>query len=224
MTTGLCELVEQFEDNANPHKAQQMATYMRNQFVFLGIQKPIRVGLSKEWLDSCLSYDHQEIVAIVNALWNLAPREYQYVAIDLMIKAKLFEMKGSIELIERFILEKSWWDTVDILASNIAGKALKNDLIQLHSTGMAWAKSQSLWLNRSALLLQLTYKEQTDCSFLLELIEILKENSNFFVQKAIGWALRSYSYTDAVWVEHLVETLPLSTLARREALRHIHRT
>jgi len=129
----------------------------------------------------------------------------------------------SLELIEYMIILKSWWDTVDLIAPNIAAIFLDNHLSEKKSIITKWIYSDNIWLKRSAVIFQLRKKNQTDIELLLYAIEKLRNIDEFFIQKAIAWALREYSKTDAKFVKEYVRKNNFSKFVEREALRYLNK-
>jgi 3-methyladenine DNA glycosylase AlkD len=206
----------------NVTRAAPMSAYMREQFPFLGIAAPARVkavkaafqaqGLLKAPLNSSL----------VLELWALPEREYQYAACDYMhwrSQALGFE---HLDLLEHCVTTKSWWDTVDSLDQAAGEIALR------HPEAVArlevWSTFDNFWLRRFAIQHQLAYKAQTDQARLFRFILANAFDTEFFIRKSIGWALREYSYTDPEAVQRFVFEHPeLSNLSKREALKAIGR-
>ena len=217
----ISQLKKIFEQHANPEKAAGAKAYMRNQFEYLGLTAPVRQHISKTYIKSkLLAYD--ELETIVKALWQMPEREYQYFAIDLIAALKKQWTKDIIKLIEFVLVNKSWWDTVDA-TSNLTGAYFKLFPGQTDSITGKWNRSKNFWLQRSSILFQLKYKKDTNTDRLGKYILALATSKEFFVQKAIGWALREYSKTDAVWVNRFVKQHQLASLSEREALKRINR-
>lgn len=214
------EIILVLANQADPVIAEPMAAYMKTKFPFLGIKKPQREVLVKPMIADLVKSDGKYYQEHVMELWELPEREFQYVAMDLLWKSKKYWNADHLELCERLIASKSWWDTVDFLAVRALGEYLKDKPELLHEKIRVWTRSQNLWLNRTAMLVQLKYKSKTNKDLLLEAIEHHVHSKEFFHQKAIGWALREYAYTDPDWVKAVCDTLPLSNLSRREALKH----
>jgi 3-methyladenine DNA glycosylase AlkD len=119
------------------------------------------------------------------------------------------------------VTHQSWWDSVDSLNSFVISKFFIMFPEEIESTTSKWNQSSNKWLQRMSLLFQLTYKKKTNTTLLTKYIEHCELDKEFFIQKAIGWALRAYAYTDAKWVIQFVKTHPqLSNLSKREALKH----
>lgn len=152
------------------------------------------------------------------ALWKLPEREYQYIAVDFLVRKKDNLCTGHLDLIEYLIVTKSWWDTVDALASHAAGKIYYKYPECADNRGERWLTSGNMWLERTMLLFQLKYKDKTDEARLFLIIDRIKHIDEFFIQKAIGWALREYSN-----VRRYIESQDLSKLAKREGLKHIQK-
>jgi 3-methyladenine DNA glycosylase AlkD len=211
-----------FEQNTNPAQAEPMKKYMRNQFEYLGIKSPQVSGLLREHI-----HDHglpplDKLDIISRELWSLPQREFQYAAMSLM--GKLENKVGSefITTIEYLITTKSWWDTVDVLAGHAVGTQFKRFPEVKAKYLKKWRKSDNFWLRRTTLLFQLGYKKETDFDLMCELIKENLGSDEFFINKAIGWALRQYAHTNPAPVKKYVKaTKDLSPLSRREALKNI---
>lgn len=199
-------------------EAGPMEKYMKNHFPFLGIKSPLRKELSKRlFTEQGVPENWEEVV---RELWEQPEREYQYVALDLVSKVKKRLAPGHIGLLEQLVTTKSWWDTVDFLASHMAGTLLRlNPELMIPSTSR-WMESENLWLQRTAILFQLSYKDRTDQELLFSLIRTCASSKEFFIQKAIGWSLREYAKTNATAVYDFVEMTPLANLSKREACKH----
>ncbi|MFN4298632.1 MAG: DNA alkylation repair protein [Thermaurantimonas sp.] len=220
-------LLDAYRDAADPMKKSSMEAYMRNQFAFMGVPAPVRKAIQKQWLKEVASVaTPQAAIELVQHLYTLNEREFQYTAIDLLAaKRRLFSDVEMQNLLEKCITTKPWWDTVDFLATNVAGKWLYNRKDLLEEMGSRWLHSNHLWLMRSALLFQLKYKNKTDFDLLSQYILFLADRRDFFIQKAIGWALREYSKSNPKQVDTFVNKHDnvLSSLAKREALKWIQR-
>ena len=205
----------------NPVNASQMFAYMKNQFSFYGVKSPDRREIQKRFLKEHGLPDYDSLEEVVRILWEKPEREFQMVAMDLTDKMKRKLEADFLSVIEFMIVTKSWWDTVDYVAATIAGNFFKRFQKLLKPTCDRWNDSPNMWLNRSAILVQLKYKETTDTQMLSSYIKTHKDSKEFFHRKAIGWALRQYARTDPTWVLDFVNTTELSPLSRREALKHL---
>ncbi|GAO44447.1 DNA alkylation repair protein [Flavihumibacter petaseus] len=215
----LDELQGAFDFHADPAKSEPMAKYMKNRFAYVGLPQPLRKELSADFLKQARSLESTEIIALAKTLWNLPEREYQYVAMELLHKAKKQWDNNFLELFLQLVTEKSWWDTVDFIAVRLVGGYFPPGG-KVPAIMKQWARSEDIWQNRTALLYQLMHKEKTDTAFLFASIDQLKGKKEFFIQKAIGWTLRQYHRVDPETVEAFVERSGIAGLARREALKH----
>lgn len=203
----------------NEEKAKQMENYMRNQFLFAGVPKSERANLQKRLLldSKCLSVS--EIIALANYYYDRVEREYQYVAIDLIqcnVQRFTFDALQALMLL---VGRKEWWDSIDLWRKVYSTWCLYH-LEQLESVFDIFAHQDDFWLRRIAITLQLGFKEKTETQLLAKAIKADRMTNEFFIQKAIGWALRDYSKTDADWVrEQLAKDL--SPLATREASKYL---
>ncbi|WP_347550979.1 DNA alkylation repair protein [Pseudalkalibacillus hwajinpoensis] len=204
----------------NCAQAKQMESYMRDQFPFLGIKTPERRKAVKEVLKAQEFPNEEVLKNLVYTLWNLKEREYQNVALDLLDRVKHYPI-DYIELIETLMTTKSWWDTVDGLAVHSAGTYFQQFPDRTRGITEKWITSQNMWLNRSAILFQLSYKNKTDFEMLKRYILIHANSNEFFHQKAIGWALREYSKTNSEDVVNFVNENNLAPLSKREALKFL---
>ncbi len=210
-----------FEDHRHPEQAEGMERYMRDKFKFYGIKSKERRKLTRTFLNDTKNFKQKELTNICLALWELPEREYQHFVVDILKRrVNNLDEKG-INLLEKLITNKSWWDTVDMLATNISGKYFKKYPVQIKPVTQNWIESDNIWLNRSAILFQLKYKEETDVDLLLKYIKIKLDSDEFFIQKAIGWVLREYAKTDPELIYNFVQNNDLASLSRREALKNI---
>jgi 3-methyladenine DNA glycosylase AlkD len=216
----LKEILIVFSEYADENKAIQMSAYMKNHFDFYGIQKPLRQEISQVWIKSISKLPFDQLESLCLALWKKPQRECQYLALEILLKAKV--EKQSIKLFEQLLISKSWWDSVDTIASNLVGNYFKLYPEQRNKYIKKWSKSKNIWLNRTAILFQLKYKAVTDVNLLFQVIDLHKYSDEFFIQKAIGWALRAYAYTDARKVKAFVKNNALKPLSVREAMKHIN--
>ena len=208
-----------FAEAADPALAEPMQRYMKGQFPFHGIKAPLRRQLQRDILQETPIRTSSELKQTATALYEKEEREYQYAAADLLYTKRKILDKSFTELLTWLITKKSWWDTVDSIASRVVGAWLEQYPALVAEVITSWRNSSNIWLRRSCLLYQLGHKEHTDTALLLSLVEENAASGEFFIQKAIGWALRQYSYTDEAYVKDVVDQLSLSPLSRREALR-----
>ncbi len=212
-------LVELFRQNANATNAKPMAKYMKNLFPYLGIKTPERRELLKQYYKEKGKPEITELKQISQELWELPEREFQYCAVGMLQLYKNKVDASFIELYEQLITTKSWWDTVDGIATNLVGSLFKKypEMIKPHIE--KWQASDNMWLLRTALLFQLNYKADTNVELMFDIIRRNLGSKEFFINKAIGWILRQYSKTDAKVVIDFVEKTDLASLSEREALK-----
>jgi len=219
MNKYLNTLESEFSKEANGKIALEQKAYMRNQFEFLGIKTPIRRKIQKAFLVKKYLPPKSDLEQIIRTLWLKPEREYQYYAQELAQKyVKQLEIED-IELFEFMITTKSWWDTIDIIAVKLVGEYLKEYPEQINKIITKWIISENMWLQRTAILFQLQYRNDLDTELLSVIINKLKGTDEFFINKAIGWVLRQYSRTNPEWVISFVEKTELDKLSRKEALR-----
>lgn len=214
-------LEQLFTSNRNNENATPMAKYMKNQFPFLGIKTPLRRQLMREFFKETGVLKQDFKPDLVLQLWNKEDREYQYAALDYMNRSLKKLNANHIPLLETLITTKSWWDTVDIIASKPVGHIMNEEWDKVANTMESWANSDHMWLNRTAILFQLKYKENTNEDLLYRYILLHAESKEFFLQKAIGWALREYSKTNRESVKQFISNHTLSKLSIREGSKYI---
>jgi 3-methyladenine DNA glycosylase AlkD len=212
-----------FRAHANPEKAIRMKAYMKDQFNYLGLPSPLRRDLTKEFYALAGYPPVDQVKALVDEAWKMPYREFKYFALELLVKMKMKAGHDAIHLYERLITSESWWDTVDLIAPSLIGYHMKQFPEDRMHYIPKWIRSGNIWLQRSCILFQLKYKDETDTSLLSNIILQLKGSKEFFIRKAIGWALREYSKTDGGFVLRFVQQHQLSGLSHREALKWLER-
>lgn len=210
-----------FEENANPEQAGPMKKYMRDQFEYLGIKSQQNGTLQKEFFAEHGLPPLSELDTILRDLWSLPEREFQYVAMGLLGRFNKQIPASFIKTIEYVLVTKSWWDTVDSIAGGTLGVHFQRFPDVREKYLAKWRKSDNFWLRRSAILFQLNYKKETDFELLCEIICENLASKEFFINKAIGWALRQYARSDPQAVKKFVKSTPLHPLSRREAMKHL---
>lgn len=212
-------IISQLEANANPKQALKMAAYMKNQFVFYGINSSTRKLICKEIYDQ---YGVPEnAIEVAKVLFLRPHRECHYIAQELLLKAKKQWKEHHIEAIEWVILQNSWWDTVDFLASKVVGAYFQKWPDNKANITHRWNISEDIWLIRTSIIFQLKYKAKVDTILLANSILPHTQNKAFFIRKAIGWALRSYADVNPSWVISFVKNNKLQPLSIKEALRKL---
>jgi 3-methyladenine DNA glycosylase AlkD len=214
-------LKELFEKNADPAQAAPMKKYMRDQFEYLGIKTPQNAALQKEFYVEHGLPDIKDLDEILRDLWALPQREFQYVGLGLLDKLEKKLPTKFFKTIEYLIVTKSWWDTVDTLASHTVGTHFYRFPEAREKYLPKWRASKNIWLRRTAILFQLNYKKETDFELLGDIIRENLASKEFFINKAIGWALRQYARVDPKAVSKFVKSTPLHPLSQREAMKHL---
>lgn len=213
-------IINVFIENRNEDNAKYMKAYMKDNFEYLGIKTPLRKELEKEFLkekskEALIDKD------FVKMLWNYEYRELQYVALDYLVKQKKKLQKDDIHFIRDLIITKSWWDTIDLIASHLVGEICKKYPELIDEYILNWSTDENMWIRRTAILYQLKYKQDTDRNILEKVIKDNIEDEEFFIRKAIGWALREYSKTNKDWVSEFVANNRLSKLSEKEASKYL---
>ena len=216
------DLTNLYSKHANAENATHMKNYMRGQFEFYGIKTKERRTLLKQAIAS----NEEEVVTNVRELtfqlYKLPQREFHLTANEIFDKQlRKKYLKDDIVLIERLITENSWWDTVDFIAKWVLGNYLTIYPDMVETTITRFSNVDNIWLNRSTIIFQLGYKHNTDEELLFKQCMAHKESNEFFIQKAIGWALREYGKTSPQSVLNFVNSTSLKPLSHREAIRNI---
>ena len=212
-----------FTEHANAERAVGAAAYMRDQFRFFGIDAPTRRRLIRE-VRHTLGLP-SSVLDLTALCWADAEREMQYAACDVLAQPAVLRRltPADVPRLQCLVTTKSWWDTVDVLAPTIIGGILRPfpDLVRAHAR--AWIESDNIWLQRTAILVQLKYRDQTDFDLLTECILRRASSTEFFVRKGAGWALRQYAYTAPDLVRAFLDEhrQALSGLTLREASKHL---
>ena len=225
--TGLADdvlerLVRIYRAARDPARARAQAAYMRDRFPFLGMAAPTQRALTRSVLAGLPGPAEDDLRAVALRCWELDEREYQYFACDWLRTHMQVPGPGFLGTVRTLITTKSWWDTVDPLATRFVG-----GLVQRHPTLAAemdaWSADHDKWLVRTAILHQLHYGARTDTARLFGYCTRQAGHPDFFVRKAIGWALRQYARTDPDAVRDYVAEHRdrLSPLSVREASKHL---
>jgi 3-methyladenine DNA glycosylase AlkD len=218
----LDRLVRHYGAARDPERAAQAEAYLRDQFPFLGISTPARRALTRTVLKGLPAPDEEDLRTVALACWALDEREFHYFACDWLRKHVAVPGPGFLATVRILVTTKSWWDTVDPLAARVAGGLVRRHP-QLGAELDAWSGDPNMWLVRTAILHQLFYGADTDQDRLFDYCTRQAGHRDFFVRKAIGWALRQYAYTDPEAVSRYVSRHrdALSPLSIREATKHL---
>jgi 3-methyladenine DNA glycosylase AlkD len=208
---------------ANPEKAVGMQAYMKTDMPFYGVQKPGRAPIARQLVKEFPPTTHAEYTALVLGLWDLPHREEKYLALEVAQHFRSFVDTASLPLYRRLIVEGAWWDFVDEVATHLVGHLVVHGPRENWPEVDTWIDDPDMWLRRSAIICQVGAKQRTDAARLFFFCEARLEEKEFFIRKAIGWALREYAKTDPGAVagfatEHRDR---LSGLSFREATKHI---
>ncbi|WML42717.1 DNA alkylation repair protein [Neobacillus sp. PS3-40] len=215
------ELVKLYTQHIDLDYANWSKNYLRNQFDFLGIRTPIRRKLTKQFFREFGVPTKENLKDIILTLWERSEREYQKAALDMLEKVKVDLTPEDMPWLSSLLVNKAWWDTVDVLSPHIMGYMFTAYPKLISQYADQWILAENFWLQRSALLYQLYYKNRTDEKRLFQYILIRANSEEFFVQKAIGWVLREYAKTNPLVVKSFVSVNDLKPLSRREALKNL---
>lgn len=218
----LSGLITELEENRNGLLAESMEKYMQDKFIFLGIRGPKRTELYKKYFPTArktkvIDWNFIEIC------WNREEREFQYAVVYYLKTMQKFLKKGDISKLKYLVVTKSWWDTVDLLSKIIGDVVNRNK--ELKTLMLEWSKKgNDIWLRRVAILHQLSFKENVDKLLLETILEDNLYDGEFFINKAIGWALRDYSKVNPEWVRKFIEKnrSEMTNLSLREASKYLN--
>jgi 3-methyladenine DNA glycosylase AlkD len=218
----VAEVRKALDAMAVPEDAEPMAAYMKNQFPFLGVKTPARRAAVRPVMKGAKEWSNRDLLGVAQQLMAQPEREFSFVAADLLRKWSATLGSGDLVAVRALIETKSWWDTVDALAVHVVGAIVRGDR-GLQSEMDLWIEDQDMWVARTAILHQLMWKEETDADRLFRYCDLRAADTEFFIRKALGWALRQYARTDPEAVRSYVETNQdrLSGLTKREAMRWI---
>lgn len=209
-----------FEDNRDYEKAIPMAKYMRNKFQFYGIMADKRKSIYKSFLTeekkrNIIDWDFLDLCMLDEY------REFQYLMCDYLINSQNELGYDDIYNIKRYITNKSWWDTVDILHKVIGNIGLRDE--RVNNLMIDWSVDENLWLKRVAINHQNGRKEKTNEELLNEILINNLDDDDFFIKKAVGWSLREYSKTNSIWVRNFISKNEekMSKLSIREGSKYI---
>jgi 3-methyladenine DNA glycosylase AlkD len=216
-------LKEAYIREADSERALAMAAYMKHNFNFIGLPAPKRKSIQKQHFEENKDLLTTHWRQVVKLLWEQESREFQYTALDLLLKFKQKLEINDIQLLEDLIRTKSWWDSVDFLAGTMVGLYFKKYSNQRNFYIQNWDASQYMWLQRTVLIFQLRYKDKTDVDLLFNYCRKYADSKEFFIRKAIGWSLRELAKTQHEIVALFVSETNLSGLSKREALKHLYK-
>ena len=214
------KLYEEMIQHKNEEQAQKMSKYMLNKFEYIGIKTPERRKIFKNFFKK---YKNEEKIdwEFVNKCWENKYREFQYVGADYLKNVKDKLTIDDIPKLKQLVLEKSWWDTIDNLDMTIGALALKDS--NVNKILLEWSLDENIWLRRIAIDHQLLRKEKTNTELLEKILKNNLGQAEFFINKAIGWALRDYSKTNPEWVKNFIEENKekMAKLSIKEASKYL---
>jgi 3-methyladenine DNA glycosylase AlkD len=218
-------ITRELERLADPERAGPMAAYMKTTMPFLGVQAQDRRGLAREVKRRFPIADRADYEAAVAELWALPYREGKYMAIAVAQLAPAHIGPASLPLYERMIREGAWWDFVDEIAQHLVGTVVLKHPAEAWPVMDAWIADPDTWIRRTAILCQNRHKQRTDAGRLFRYCLARAAEREFFIRKAIGWALRQYSYTEPDAVREFLRRhgAALSGLSMREASKVLQR-
>ena len=214
------KLYEEMTQHKNEEQAQKMSKYMLNKFEYIGIKTPERRKIFKNFFKE---YKNEEKIdwEFVNKCWENKYREFQYIAADYLKNMKDKLTIDDIPKFKQLILKKSWWDTIDNLDMTIGALALKDS--NVNKILLEWSLDENIWLRRIAIDHQLLRKEKTNTELLEKILKNNLGQTEFFINKAIGWALRDYSKISPEWVKNFIEENKenMAKLSIKEASKYL---
>lgn len=214
----------------DPARAVQQQAYMKSAMPYHGLTAAELKALLRPILVEHRFEERAEWETTARLLWDVAThREERYAAVALLRHRHYHPWVDAdlVPLLEHLVRTGAWWDYVDEIASHLVGQVLLEDRPTLTPLMIDWAEDDHLWVRRTAMLCQLRHREQTDTDLLKHALVVNLDDTvlgkEFFIRKALGWALREHARTDAAWVLDFVGTHAdrLSGLSRREALKHL---
>ena len=216
-------IFDTFKKNANPDYAGAMKSYMKSQIPFYGIQSGPRKKLYTEAFRKYPVSNLDEYLSIAEQLWDGIYREDKYTAIAFLRKYHKYHTMDLLPLIKKMIETGAWWDFVDEISAHLTGALLKNHPDEMKKILFEWIKNENIWIRRSAILSQLRFKKETDEEMLFDFCQRRLHEKEFWTRKAIGWALREYSKSNAAAVRDFVikHKDNMSALTLKEASKYI---
>ncbi len=213
----------EFRALSDPAIAPQMAAYMKSDMPFWGIKSPQRVPVLRAVVKDFAPADAEDYRGSVRELWDLPHREDKYAAIHYARAFKQYQVPDMLDLYEYMIRDGAWWDLVDGIAANLVGSTWLRYRDDVNPIMDSWISDDDMWIRRSAILGQLNHKGALDESRLFRYCREQAADNEFFIRKAIGWALRQHAYVNPDGVRQFLAEMgdELSGLSRREAAKHL---
>lgn len=214
------ELKALFEAHQDLENALAMAKYMRNQFRFYGLKTADRRALYKGFLKEAKKKQIPDW-QLLNQCYEDSHRELQYFVYDYLLALNKYLTYEDIAHIRHYIKNKPWWDTIDFLCKVIGSIGLRDDRVS--PLMLSWSQDEDFWIRRTSIEHQLGLKEETDRDLLEKILLNNFGSQEFFINKAIGWALRDYSKTNPDWVRRFIEKYgnQMSSLSVKEGSKYL---
>ncbi|MET0780847.1 MAG: DNA alkylation repair protein [Microbacterium sp.] len=221
MTDLVRDIRDALRSHADPQRAPGQQAYMKSAMPFLGISVPVVRRLARATAKAAHVVEGDPLRDAARALWDRADyREERYAAMTLLAIRAASSDGAVVPLIEHMVRTGRWWDYTDELAHRLA-QLHDRDPVATAALVRRWCTDDDMWIRRIAIISQLGRRDRVDRGLLVEAIEPNLADGEFFIRKAIGWALREYARVDPQWVREYADSHPLSPLSRREALKHL---
>eukprot|EP00656_Telonema_subtile_P022865 TRINITY_DN24122_c0_g1_i1.p1 TRINITY_DN24122_c0_g1~~TRINITY_DN24122_c0_g1_i1.p1 ORF type:complete len:230 (+),score=49.66 TRINITY_DN24122_c0_g1_i1:301-990(+) len=228
----LAPVRQAYKQQCDPTQALKMASYMQHLFPLMGLTGAKRKTMDRQLGQQVLQTlghawpSQEELDAFLRLCWDQPEREFQYFGIEFArLCSKKIELEPVmfLETTKAMLTQKSWWDTVDMISSNLVGHAVLLRREQGAQRMDEWALDSNLWLRRAALIHQLKYGKGTDEAQLFRLCLQLSHEPNFFIRKAIGWGLRQHSKCSPAEVKQFLDKhrSQLAPLSIKEASKYL---
>ena len=214
------EIKKLFESKEDKENAITMSKYMRNMFDFYGLSTPKRKEIYNDFIKSEKKSKKIDWT-FLDKCYEDPHREFQYLVSDYLLAMKQYVTFEDISKIQNYITQKSWWDTIDFLCKVIGDVELRDPRVK--KLMLKWSNDENIWIKRSAIEHQLNLKDKTDCELLEKIIVNCFGTDEFFINKAIGWALREYSKTNPKWVRDFIDKYndKMNNLSIKEASKYV---
>jgi 3-methyladenine DNA glycosylase AlkD len=223
------ELRAELRAAANPARAAGAQAYMKSTMPFLGLTVPVMRRITNEvskahvmsdvdtWRDTCLE------------LWRKAKyRDERYAAVEITGHRpyRRFQSPACMPMYEEFVVDGAWWDYVDVVAIHRIGPLLRDYRDEIEPIMRAWSVDHDMWKRRTSIICQVGAKAEIDLGLLYDCIDPNIADTEFFIRKAIGWALRQHAWVNPGEIVRYVSANEdrLSGLSKREALKNVSRT
>lgn len=209
-----------FESKEDKENAIAMSKYMRNMFDFYGLPAPERKKIYNDFIKSEKKSKKIDWI-FLDKCYEDTHREFQYLVSDYLLAMKQYVTFDDVSKIQNYITQNSWWDTIDCLCKVIGDVQLRD--LRVKDLMLEWSNDENIWIKRSAIEHQLNLKDKTDSEILEKIIVNCFGTDEFFINKAIGWALREYSKTNPNWVRDFIyrHKEVMDDLSIKEASKYI---